>query len=129
MSAKEEFSKFSGVVQSLVILALDANLERSSERKTIRDKNRGGFVDIEDQGSLLRFGPMKPQSAYTFDAIDNRIYAADHRLLLEKPWEILGDRAEVMTLAGDSLKWFGFKRLKAVPKEISVLGKVHACYD
>ena len=118
-----------GVIESLIILALDANLDRSSKnQKTIRDKTRGGFLDIEDQGSLLKLRPMKPVSAYTFDAVGDRIYASDPNLLVEKPWEIFGERAEVMTLFFDCLKWYGFKRLKSLPKDVAVAGKVEACY-
>ena len=124
-SAKE----LSGITESLIILVLDANLEHSSKKqKTIRDKTRGGFLDIEDQGQLLKLPSMRPVSAYTFDAVDDRIYTPDPGLLVKKPWEILGERAEVMTLFFDALKWFGFERMKSMPKNIAVSGKVEACY-
>ena len=114
--------ELSGITESLIILALDANLEHSSkERRTIRDKTRGGLLDIEDQGQLLKLPSMKPVSAYTFDAVDDRIYTPDPCLLMKKPWEILGERAEVMTLFFDALKWFGFERMKSTPKNMGII--------
>ena len=126
---KTSAQELSGITEPLIILALDANLEHSSkEKRTIHDKTRGVFLDIEDQGQLLKLPSMKPVSAYTFDAVDDRIYTPDPCLLMKKPWEILGERAEVMTLFFDALKWFGFERMKSTPKNISVSGKVEVCY-
>jgi hypothetical protein len=125
ISASEELKDN---IESLIILALDANLDQASAKTTIRDRQRGGVMDIEDQGSLLGFHSLRPESAYTFDAAGGRIYACDSGLLANRPWEILGQRAEVMMLSHGSLKWYGLEKLRSIPRNVAVAGKIEACY-
>ena len=95
-------------LETLILMALDANHEQSGLEKTLQLS--GQLIDIIDQGILLKFDDMRPESAYTFDASDDeRIYARGSEYLMEHPAEVLGDFTEVLMLNDEILKWYGFR--------------------
>ena len=115
-------------LETLILMALDANHEQSGLEKTLQLS--GQLIDIIDQGILLKFDDMRPESAYTFDASDDeRIYARGSEYLMEHPAEVLGDFTEVLMLNDEILKWYGFRRLRAPPKGVCCLGKASHWYE
>lgn len=115
-------------LETLILLALDANHEQSDVAKTLRQS--GQLLDIRDQGMLLKIGDMKPESSYTFDASDDgRIYALGSEYLMEHPAEVLGDCAEVVMLNDGIMKWYGFRRLRGSPRGVCCLGNASHWYE
>jgi hypothetical protein len=117
-------------LETLILLALDANHTDQKAGTVIRDKSTGGIASLHDQGELLRFEDMRPDSAYTFDMMDKeRIFTATPDYLLTHPSEVLGEESEVVMLSGDTLKWRGFRRLRSAPKGVACLGKASHWYE
>ena len=117
-------------METMILMALDANHGHSVPGTLRRDKSRGGVEELRDQGELLRIGDMRPSSSYTFDMTDtDRIFATTKDYLLNHPSEVLGDDAEVVMLDGDIFKWRGFRLLKQPPRGVACLGRASHWYE
>lgn len=128
MNSGGNMEQVTDTLETMILMALDANHEQSDVAKTLR--HSGQMLDIRDQGILLKIGEMRPESAYTFDASDSgRIYALRSELLMEHPAEVLGDSAEVVILNDGILKWLGFRRLRTPPKGACCLGTASHWYE
>lgn len=117
-------------LETMILLALDANHEGVVTGVTRRDKASGGIEELRDQGELLNFSPMHPNSSYTVDMSDGeRIYGTTKELLLTHPAEVLGDESEVVLLDSGTLKWRGFRRLRKPPRGVACLGIASHWYE
>lgn len=117
-------------VETLILLALDANGTQSSVTTGFRDRVNNTVLEIRDQGELLQFDNMFPSSAYTWDMTDSdRVYTAHKDYLVDHPAEILGDQSEFIFLKGQVMTWRGCRRIKRIPRGISCLGKASHWYE
>ena len=117
-------------LETLVLMALDANHENSFTRNE-KLGSCDGYWEIRDQGRLLSFDAMHPRSSYTFDATDRtRIFAVTPGYLMTHAAETLGDEAEILMLDGNGLlKWYGFRKLRKPPRDVSTIGKPTHWYE
>lgn len=122
--------KITDDLETMIIMALDANHKYKSCGIS-RVADDGSTWDLHDQGEILTFDAMKPQSAFTFDMQGNdRIFAGSKEYLLDHPAEVIGDSLEVMMLLPDGrLKWQGFRLLPKKPKRVACLGKASHWYE
>lgn len=117
-------------LETLILMALDANHGHTTPAVLRRTKSTGQVQMLHDQGELLAIEEMRPASSYTFDMTDKgRIFGATPDYLVTHPADILGDEAEVMMLHGDTLKWRGYRRLRRAPKEVACLGRATHWYE
>lgn len=87
----------------------------------LRRADDGAMWEIADAGSKLRFQPMLPSMAYTFDMVDeDRLIATIPGLLVQHPSEIIGRQAEIVMLCSDRLKWTGYRHLRKTPRGVWV---------
>ena len=116
-------------LESLILMALDANHTDSHTR--IEDRGCiDGYWEVRDQGELLPFDAMRPESSYTFDmSDDSRLFSTTPDYLVTHPVDILGDKAEVIMMNNGFLKWYGYRRLSRPPKGVSYLGKPSCWYE
>lgn len=117
-------------LETLILMALDANHAGVAPDPLYRDRTTGMVQELVDQGELLRFSPMNPDSAFTIDMVSgNRIFGTTKDCLVEHPVEVLGDEAEIILMHENMIKWFGFRRLKRPPRGIACLGKPDFWYE
>jgi len=117
-------------LETMILMALDANSDHSSPKTLLREKSTGAVLELHDQGTLINADDMRPNSSYTFDvADDDRIFATTTDYLITHPSEVIGDEAEVIMLHCDTLKWYGYRRLRRPPKNASCLGKPSHWYE
>lgn len=91
--------------------------DRTDVISSIGVAHPSGQAEQVDISVLTRFEPMKPQLAYTFDALDKeREYSIHPDDLLRPAQEILDSRAEIALICEDRVKWLGFKRLNKLPR-------------
>jgi hypothetical protein len=92
-------------------------------------KRSNRFVEV-DASTKLKFDPMRPRMAYTFDPTDDdRLYASDASLLITSVPDILGDESEVVHFKEDFVMWTGYRRVRKTPRGVFVSGKVGAMYE
>lgn len=105
---------------------------------TVKGLGRGGSYEEVDAGVKLNLNPMHPQKSYTFqhfheseniDRNEERIYAQDHRLLLNTVQDLIGSNAEVAMLCGDRVKWTGFRRINKAPRGVWVSSRGATLYE
>lgn len=90
----------------------------------------GHYLEAVDAGNKLPFDVMRPALAHTFDAADrDRLYTGDARLLMDSVPDILGNEAEVAFFREDCVRWFGYRRLRKLPRGIFVAGKPGCLYE
>lgn len=118
-------------IETLILMALDANHGLSVPGNLLREKSKdGGILSLHDQGELLKFDEMRPNSSYTFDLCDTeRLFATTPDYLVAHPADVLGDESEIMMLSGNVLKWHGFRRLRKSPKGVVYIGKPSHWYE
>lgn len=117
-------------LETMILLSLDANHEGVVLVVSRRDKASGSIEELHDQGELLHFDHMLPNSSYTVDMSDGeRIYGATKDLLMAHPADVLGDESEVMLLDKGTLKWRGFRRLRKPPRGVACLGIATHWYE
>ncbi|OBU84422.1 hypothetical protein [Chromobacterium subtsugae] len=117
-------------LETLILLALDANHKSAATKQFPVRNGNGDVLELRDQGTLLRFDEMLPNSAYTFDMTDDeRIYATTPELLMAHPADIIGNEVELMMLSGGALKWYGFRRLRQAPRGVAYVGKPSHWYE
>lgn len=84
-----------------------------------------------DVGYMLDFDEMKPKRIFTFDATDNdRLFMPSHHGLMAHPSDILGENAETGVIHLNTMKWLGYRRLKARPRGVcsAIIGN-HDYYE
>lgn len=131
MEIETKNNKVTDELETMLIMAMNANHIQSNGIKTqIRDRVDGSRMVIEDQGNYIGIDSMFPKSSFTLDISDeDRLYSSSHEGLINHPSDILGDEAEVIMLLNDRIKWFGFRKLKKSPKNVTYLGKPSHWYE
>ena len=118
-------------LETLILMALDANHDEAGiDHIERRGRKATGYSEVCDQGQLLKFDTMRPQSAYTFDVADgSRLFATTSDYLVTHPSEILGEETEVVCFGGGLFKWRGFRQLKKTPRGVACFGKASHWYE
>ena len=117
-------------LETLILMALDANHGHSVPGTIRREKSTGAVQELHDQGELLDFDEMRPSTAYTFDMADKeRIFTTSTDYLVTHPADVLGDEAEVVMIGDGMLKWRGYRRLRRAPKGVACLGRATHWYE
>lgn len=114
------------VIEKFDPLDLLANMLFADQEKTDwvaaggrRVSDTGAVYEEVDAGSRLKLESMRPSVAHTFDMVDDdRLLAATSDYLLRHPAETLGERAEVVMMTSDRVKWSGFRRLRNTPRGV-----------
>lgn len=96
----------------------------------ITGNKRGVEMEEIDAGMVLKFDVMRPKLAHTIDMVDgDRLFTTDPNLLITSVPDILGLESEVALMKDGYCLWMGMRRLKRVPRNIWVSGKVGAIYE
>jgi hypothetical protein len=97
------------------------------------NKAAGMSCQITDQGNLLHFPSMQPSSCFCteFDTVNtmaDRLYTEDPNMLLRRPQDTIGKKAEIAIMNGNKIQWNGLFRINKLPKQIVCIGKPHTIY-
>lgn len=124
-------------LETMIIMALDANHEVDitgdcayKQKNHVTQSNEKLY--LVDQGSILKVDDMHPSSAFTFDVSqdqDDRLFTTHHEYLVSHPSDIFGDGKEIMVMNDRYMKWVGIRKIRRLPKGVSVLGKPDSIYE
>jgi hypothetical protein len=73
---------------------------------------------------------LSPSSPYTCIATneDEERFSYKKEYLLNNPLDILNEKSEIALLTDISLQWYGFEKIKKIPKGLFVFGKCSSVY-
>jgi len=119
-----------GVVDALTML-LCGNVTAVTEDGPVEGRPVQGYRMQETNFErLYAFDEMVPVRTFTGDIADGeRLYALDSSLLLAAPDEILGASAEAAMVCGETIKWFGFRQTRRLPKGLCPVAKCRTMYE
>ena len=105
--------------------------DNDNAEHNVTGAKRGASMEEIDAGAILRFAPMRPKLAYTFDMLDgDRLFTLDHQSLLHSAPDILGDEAEVAIFKdGGYVQWVGYRRVRKTPRNVWIAGRAGAVYE
>jgi len=113
-------------LETLLLFAMEAPENTDTKwRRTGRDVFSRSAID------QYRFDDRTPQSAYTFDLMDEgRIFTLDHNDLLAHPSEIIGDGAECMIVDHNNnlVKWSRIEPCRKPARGFAPIGKADKWY-
>ena len=132
MNASQKSEQVIDKIETMILLALDANKDSSDYFQPSNERGKNGKnlkLETCDTGILLGFETMRPKSAFTFDLCSDRVLTWGHEWLKDHPSETLGDECEVICIDRGSLKWLGARRLAKAPRRVVTLGKPSCWYE
>ena len=123
---QEQRAKYLSDIETMLIVALDADYDWVAPK---RIDYRGKLVPHASSG--LVYANAKPKKMYTFDAMDEtrQGFICHPDLLIAHPKELLGDRTELIHVAGDKITWRCYIRMERQPKGVASVGAVDAWYE
>jgi hypothetical protein len=118
-------------LETLLLMLLDSK-STSAVTTPVRRQRDMGVLENTDQGTLLKFRPAFPHSAYTADAADSeRLYSPTMSYLVQPPHVTLGQGSEMVLIDPNSgiLKWTGYRRINKPAVRLAVLGRAAYWYE